>query len=282
MTEELQIREREEIEDAPEQRNESLSAKNVVLPDCVTVFISGPVASGKSHLIKQLVDRMERSLVLDMMAEYGGEGYEEIWANPQALAERLEKNPHYFRIAYHPKNIPVDFHWCYVAIWQLTLPRWFIIEEVHEVCGSNSILDDMKDILRYSRHNMLGIVASSQRIAEVNKLLTSVARMIILFHTTEFRDIQAIDDRFGRDVAEAVQNLRPCIYDDSSKTLEQAPECVIYIRGMGWKVVSLGDKIQTQEIDRWHEVLEEQPKKQNQLSSQQDSGNPESNSPEDM
>lgn len=277
MTEEIELQ-REEIE----PRSESITPKDITLPECVTVFISGPVASGKSHLMKRLVEGMERSLTFDLMAEYGGEGYEDIWANPQKLAERLKQNPHYFRIAYHPQNIEVDFHWCFVAMWQLALPRWMIIEECHEVCGSSMIQPEMKTMLRYSRHNLLGIIASSQRIAEVNKLLTSVARMIILFHTTEARDLDAIAERLGDDVADAVTNLRPCIYNDAERILEQAPECVVYLRGRGWKVVSLGDKIKQGTGEKqWDDVLQDQQQNQPVSSSPQDSGQKGNQLPED-
>jgi hypothetical protein len=252
-----------------------------LLPGCVTVFVSGPVASGKSWLLKQWVQSLERSVTLDIMAEYGGEGYEEIWGSPKQLADRLAENPHYYRIAYHPKNIPEDFHWAFCALWQLPQPRWFVIEEVHEVCGVNSIHEDMKTMLRYSRHNLMGIIASSQRIPEVNRLLTSVSRMNILFHTSESRDIESIALRYGHEVADAVSGLQRCIYNDVTKTLEQSPECVVHLSGIGWKVVSLGDTVKTNSgEEQWDEILVEARQKDEASSFQQDSGKKEQNSQE--
>lgn len=247
------------------------------LPECITVFISGPVASGKTFLIKRLVDRMTRSLIMDSGADYFGEAYEHVWSNPRQLAERLAKNQHYFRIAYHPssENYAEEFHWLYASIWTLSLPRWFVVEEVHEVCSINSVHPDFENILRYSRHNLLGIIGSSQRLADVDKLLTSNARMVILFHTSEYRDIEAARLRFGNEVAEAVTNLRPCIYDDASGVCEQHPECLIYIKGYGFRVVSLGSKIkQTEQGEQnvWQEVYQEEPQTPEVQSSPQDSG----------
>src|SRR6267142_4960245 len=181
----------EETEIVEHPTIEHLSPRIPRLPECIIAFISGPVASGKSYLIKQLVDRMQRVLINDVTAEYSGESYTHIWSNPKELAERLRDGPHAFRIAYHPNAacMEEEFHWMTAAIWQLEQPRWFVIEECHEVCNASSIHPDMENILRYARHNLLGVIGSSQRIADVHKLLTSSARMVVLFNTTEFRDL---------------------------------------------------------------------------------------------
>lgn len=239
------------------------------------MFISGPVASGKTHLIKRLVDRMPRSLILDAGADYLSNEYEHIWSNPQALATRLEENPNYYRLAYHPNSSFYDeeFHWCYASLWSVDKPRWFVIEEVHEVCGINAIHPDLENILRYSRHNLVGIIGSSQRIADVDKLLTGSARMVILFRTDEFRDIEATRQRWGREMSEALAKLRPCIYNDATKECEQHPECLVYVKGYGFKVIALGDKIKTGESETpWHEQQAEEPSEQAELSSEQNSG----------
>lgn len=254
------------------------------IPECIIIFVSGPVASGKTYLIQRFVDRMERALVQDVTADYSGEGYTHIWSNPKELAEFLAAHPYAFRVAYHPNSayIQDEFHWLYAAIWQLKEPRWFVIEECHEVCSSNSIHPDMENILRYARHNLLGVIASSQRIADVHKLLTSSARMVILFKTSEFRDLQAIKERFGQEVHDAVIALRPCVFNDATKEVEQHPECIVILKGSGFKVVALGSKIKSQESnDIWQdEHSQEVPQKQEVQSSPQPTGELESSSGE--
>lgn len=276
---ELEQHSEPESGDSP-QAIEKLSPRLPKLPECIIIFISGPVASGKSWLIQQLVNKMERVLINDVTAEYSGDNYTHIWSNPKELAEFLKEHPHAFRIAYHPNSayIEDEFHWMFSAIWQLEQPRWFVIEECHNVCDANSIHSDMENLLRYARHNLLGVIGSSQRIADVHKLLTSSARMVVLFHTTEFRDLQAIRERFGDAAMHAVENLRPCIYNDATKDVEQHPECLIYIRGRGFAVVELGFKVKsdTQEsTEQWEELSQEIPPKQDRQSSPQDSSNPE-------
>jgi len=273
------------------ESSEKLDISVPQLPESIIVFVSGPVASGKSHLMKIWAQQKERVLVHDLMAEYMGEEYEHIWSDMQnksvrLLTERLKQNPHYFRIAYHVNGSKVqeDFFYEYASIWMLTKPRWFFVEECSEVCGYAGMAEGMENILRYARHNLLGVVASSQRIADVSKLLTSSARMIILFFTAEFRDIQAIGDRWGKDVSDAVSKLRPCLYNDAKQELIQSPECLVILKGSGYRVVSLGKKIKTtttgEEQEHWREVFQEPPKPQERSSLEQTSGQKEQSSPE--
>ena len=263
------------------------------MPECITVFIAGPVASGKTFLIKRLVDRMERSLILDAGADYLGDSFTHIWSNPRELANRLSENPHYYRIAYHPNadHFAEEFHWCFCSAWSVPFPRWFVIEEAHEVCGNGCMHPDVNTILRYSRHNLLGVIASSQRIADVDKLLTGMARMVVLFNTAEYRDIEAIRFRWGPEVSKEVENLRPCIYNDATRECEQHPECLIYMKGYGYKVIPLGSKVKSTQIETEEEEtlwLEEQEEDQQpaerqteyQQSLQENSGSRESQLPE--
>lgn len=236
------------------QQPSSISERIPRIPECITVFIAGPVASGKTFFTKQLVDRMERSLIVDNGANYlDPQTYEHVWSNPKQLADRLATNSHYYRIAYHPQSRykMEEFHWCFASIWTLKEPRWIIVEEAHEFCSVNAIVPDMETILRYSRHNLLGVIATSQRIADVDKLLTGMARMTVLFNTQEYRDIEAAKLRWGKKVSDALEKLRPCIYNDLTEECEQEPECLI-ITKQGFNVVSLGDKVKTNtEENQW-------------------------------
>ena len=262
------------------------------LPECITVFVAGPVSSGKTHLLRQWANMKERVLIHDVAADYLSNDFEHIWSgNKQQrgvriLAERLKSNPHYFRIAYHvnSETIHEDFFYQYACIWQLQKPRWLFIEECHEVCGMG-MAPGMENILRYSRHNLLGVVAASQRIADVSPLLRSSARMVVLFHTKEFRDLIAIRERWGSEVEQAVKSLRPCIYNDETKVLEQSPECVVYLKGYGFRVIALGTKVktttETESAEQWQEILQDQPSTPEPQSSPEDSGEREPESPDD-
>lgn len=205
----------------------------IELIDSTGVNIFAPVCSGKTYLTKQLMANKSRVAIMDTMGDYADDpSYEHIWRNPKQFAQRIKENDCAFRLAYHPSgSIQGSFEWLTKSLWVIDTSKWFVCEEVHEVCGIHSSDDSIRDILRYSRHRLLGFLGISQRIPEVNKALCSAARMNILFYTEEANDLDAIADRWGSKVANAVSELRPLIYDDVTQVTSQVPECLVLQRG---------------------------------------------------
>ena len=246
------------------------------LEECTIVQIFGPVASGKSWVQKQWFQRMERAIWIDATSEcLDPEECAHVWGNPQQLCQMLKENPYYYRIAYHPVDMQQSFNWCFNAIWQLTGNRWLIVDEVHQVCGLHSVHPMLPTVLRLCRHNGVGFIGASQKISDVNTLLRSNARMTVLFYTEESTDLDAIYKRWGQHVTDAVCDLRPCIYDDATHICYQHPECLVIIRGIGYKVMSLGDRVQsapTGEQQQWSKISQPTQKKQESPSLAQNSG----------
>lgn len=215
--------------------------------------------------MRQWALQKERVLIHDVSMDFASDEYTHI-SDPVTLCDRIIENPYYYRIAYHvkPDAVETEFSWEYRAIWtnpegKPMLPRWFFIDEVSQVCRNNAKHKDMGTILQLSRHDLLGVVAASQRIADVDKSLTDASRMTILFHTEEATSLDAIYQRWGKEVCDSVSNLRPCIYDDVNKIVHQEPECVVVLKGRGFRVIPLGSKIQTQqESEQWEQVLTHQ------------------------
>jgi hypothetical protein len=223
--------------------------------------------------MKHWFNDMERALAVDRGAEFLGKEYTHIWQNPRQLVETLDSNPHYYRIVYHPSNMQTAFSWCGRAMWMMPHTRWLLVDELHEICSPHFISPDMNTYLRYARHNFIGFIGSSQRISDVSRLFTQGSRMTILFHTEEAADMDAIYARWGKAVRRSVENLRPCIYDDATGVCEQHPECVCILRGRGYRILSLGDKIKTGEEKQWQKLGQEEPQRQEPSSSVLPSGN---------
>lgn len=215
----------------------------ITLPECKLVGVFGPVASGKTHLIRQWIHSLNRFVVFDYTGEFeGSESLETIIANPKEMYLRLKKNPYYFRIAYVPgRNVELDFNYVLWSLWYIDSYKYLVCDEFHRICPVTLTNDELgttvETMLRFARHAHLGLVGVSQRIADVSKLFTSACRMVVLFKTQEARDLIAIDDRWH--CADMVSNLRGLIFDDQKNQVIQIPECVVIEQGKSPRVESL-------------------------------------------
>jgi hypothetical protein len=219
-----------------------------MIPDLIpgqVVFVGGPFASGKTFLLQRWFERMTHVLLFDSAGDHiDNPGAEHIWGSPKALAERLngEHTQDGYRIVYHPNaDIQEGFDWAMSAIWQRPEPRWFILEEVHELMNPWNQHPKMKTLNKYARKaGSLGVIGSTQRLADVHKDFTSAARMSVLFHSEEANDLRAIGDRWGTDVEDAVRGLRPLQYSDADEVVSQTPQAVLTRRGQGHEIIEVG------------------------------------------
>jgi hypothetical protein len=210
------------------------------LGQCEITAVFGPMASGKTFLIeKEWIPAMPpRYIRFDATGESMDDpNIEHVWRSPQALYKRLQENPYFFKIAYHPgTNIQEDFYWCVKCLWRLDVYKTIICDEFHEVCNVNQTPAFVQTMMRYARHNHLSVIGASQRIADVHKLFTSGARKIIIFYSQESRDLLAVRDRWGSQAERMVANLRPLLYDDRTKNVRQVPQCLVIEKGSPPKV----------------------------------------------
>ena len=201
------------------------------LIDGEMVTIVGPVASGKTWLMKKWLESLPRVSVFDPTAEYDDVPGEHFWASPKAFAEYLRANPNKFTAFYHPQETEVGFTTFASAMWQLLSPRWMFVEEIHELMNPWTKHEKMRIIMKYARKRFLGCVGSTQRLADLHKDFTSGSRLSVVFHTTESNDLKAIDERWGADARAMVEGLRPLKYNDVSQTVSQIPQALVIRRG---------------------------------------------------
>ena len=210
---------------------------------CEITSLFGPMASGKTYLIEKVwIPTLPRYVRFDSTGEsISDPSVIHVWRSPRELYERLRQSPYCFRIAYHPgENIQTDFEFCVQALWRMgrysNTPRTIICDEFHEVCSVNETPAFVQTMMRYARHAMLAVIGASQRIADVHKLFTSGSRKVVIFHTREARDLDAVRQRWGVECEEMVVNLRPLLYNDVTKQAKQVPQCVVIERGFRPKI----------------------------------------------
>ena len=205
----------------------------IPIVDSTNIGVFAPVASGKTFLMQEWLKAQNRYVRFDYTGETIKEGaaVEHIY-KPHALLDRLQENPFFFKIAYHPgKNVMEHYRWCQKAIWMIDEPRWLAVDEYHRICPQGPRLDeDVETSLRLARHNQLGIIGMSQRLQDVNKLFVDSCRMCVIFRSQEENFLNACAGHWGNDVSEAVEQLRPLIYDDVAKKVKQIQQCVVVTR----------------------------------------------------
>ena len=211
----------------------------IELGQCEITAVFGPMASGKTYLIEKVwLPTQNRYVRFDATGEsLDDPTIDHIWKSPRALYERLEKNPYFFRIAYHPgTNIQEDFYWVVKCLWRIDQYKLLVCDEFHEVCNVSETPRFVQVMMRYARHNHLAVIGASQRIADVHKLFTSGARKVIIFYSQEARDLLAVRERWGSEAEEMVANLRPLLYDDRSKNVRQVPQALVIEKGAPPKI----------------------------------------------
>lgn len=203
----------------------------LLLPDCKLTFVCGPVASGKTHLIRTWLKNDNRHVLFDGSGEFFDDpSREQIIANPRALYERVKSNPYFYRIVYQPGiDREDDFKWVLKAMWWIDQPKLLVCDEFHEICPVEYKSAEVEMMLRFARHDKLGFLGASQRLADVHKLYTSACRMVVLFQTNELRDLDAAEGRWG--CGDQLQSLRPLIHDDITGVTEQIPQCIVIEKG---------------------------------------------------
>jgi len=204
----------------------------IPLDASTNVFVCGPVCSGKTNLLNVWLRESNRFLRFDYTGETGDDPEIEHFKQPRPLLERLEKNPYYFRLSYHPgKNVMEHYRWCQRAIWMIDTPRVLAMDEYHRVCPQSTKMDEeVEYAVRMARHNQLSIIGLSQRPQDVHKLFVDSCRRCIIYRSQEGNFLDACANHWGDDVAEAVERLRPLVHNDVTKVTKQIPQCVVVTR----------------------------------------------------
>jgi hypothetical protein len=204
----------------------------ISLDESQNVFVCGPVCSGKTNLLNTWLKEHNRYIRFDYTGETLNAPNVEHVYKLKPLLDRLEENPLYFRISYHPgKNVMEHYRWVQKCIWMLDTPRVLAMDEYHRVCPQTTKLDeDVEYSLRMARHNLLGIIGLSQRPQDVAKLFIDSCRKCVIYKSQEGNFLDACANHWGDDVASAVEKLRPLVHNDVTKVTKQVPQCVVVTR----------------------------------------------------
>jgi hypothetical protein len=173
------------------------------------VGIIGRKGSGKSSHLSGLLRYCPRFVVFDVMAEHVPQHGNNRFENAAELAHFLKwsRGRGTFACAYVPAADPEEE---IEEVSRLVYGRGglcFACEEVPLYTQAGYMPPLFGKLIRTGRHQELDVCWTAQRAAEVPKTLTALTDIWVLFSQTEPRDLSALADRCGRDVADRVAGL---------------------------------------------------------------------------
>jgi DNA helicase HerA-like ATPase len=192
------------------------------------VFITGRKGSGKSTYAQKLASRIyaagRRVVMLDPMNCFDLPGSPRIHFRRE-IVERLWGRSFVAIPGNEPQFPETVFRWAYIC-GDLTL----VIDEVDIYLPHAEPSLALLDIIRYGRHRRINLIAVSQRPANVKRDLTAQADYLVMFQSTEPRDLDYLAARIGsqyRDSVAALPDFTPAVYSAQAGGLTEQ-EVIIY------------------------------------------------------
>ena len=173
------------------------------------VGIVGRKGSGKSTRVATLLKYCPRILAWDPMGDHSRllpdvfEGIDEELNEYVYQASRTKT----FACAYIPgEDLEGEFDEICRLVYYYGY-MLFCVEEAPLVCKAGYLSPAFGKIVRTGRHRGIDLLWTAQRASEVSRTLTSATDLWILYSQTEPRDLDAIAERCGRDIADKVAGL---------------------------------------------------------------------------
>ena len=172
------------------------------------IGVAGRKGSGKSTIAREILQRSNRLFLFDTMGEHAW--VPERFENEQEAVMFLMETP--YRETFIGSLIPsgddfaAEFSEVCVEVYDAG-NMLFGVEEIPMLSTAGFVPKKFNKIVRLGRHRNLSILYTAQRLSECPRALTSATDIFILFCHSEPRDLDAISDRCGGEIARKVQEL---------------------------------------------------------------------------
>lgn len=175
--------------------------------DNAVAFVSGTRGTGKTTLALELALSFKKVVVYDPR----GQVFEKLrerkakFAAVRSIDEFVEavlKTPNNFLIVYLPSEVKPEFeilcHYLRATPFKDTL---FLIDEVSMNCDTYNIPPDFEHLIRFGRHDRIGLIMTAQRPVDVNRDLTAQCTHLFIFHQHEPNDVKYFSGFVGDKVS---------------------------------------------------------------------------------
>jgi hypothetical protein len=173
------------------------------------VGLVGRKGSGKSTRVATLLKYVPRIFVWDPMGDHSDLLPDVFEGIDMELEEYFEqaRRVKTFACGYVPEGDPEKEFNEVCELVYIHGRMLFVIEEVPLVCKAGYVPSMFGRIVRTGRHKGIDVLWTAQRAAEVSRTLTAMTDVWVFFSQTEPRDLDAIAERCGREVADKVAGL---------------------------------------------------------------------------
>jgi len=175
----------------------------------IITLIFGKRGSGKTLLAQRHCQDRNRLIIYDTLGEYTDGVVIEDWQTLKDFWVKVYRGN--FRIIYQPVDPEGDFDTICRLVYECE-DLTFLIEELDRYSKPLTLSLPFKNIIQRGRHRNIELIGVTQRPHGVDKLLTSQAKQMFIFNTTEPRDVDYFKDTIGYNVVCVIAGLKEYEY----------------------------------------------------------------------
>jgi len=176
------------------------------------IAVAGRKGSGKSTLTREILQHAPRLFLFDTMGEHSWvpdqfTDLDQAWVYIAMHGAESES----FVGSYLPEgsrddSLETDFAEICTAVYE-SGNMSFAVEELPMLSQPNYVPPAFDRLIRLGRHRSINILYTGQRLSECPRRVTAATDVFILFAHTEPRDLDAIAERCGPEIAQLVSQL---------------------------------------------------------------------------
>lgn len=175
--------------------------------NCI-VGVAGRKGSGKSTIARKILECVPRLFLFDTMGEHAW--IPQRFDDSQQAIMFVMETPwsDQFMASLVPSGDDFEAEFSEICVEVYAAGNMcFAVEEVPMLSSPGYTPKKFNKIVRLGRHRNLSLLYTAQRLSECPRALTSATDIFVLFCHTEPRDLDAIADRCGGEIARKVQSL---------------------------------------------------------------------------
>lgn len=175
----------------------------------VITFVTGRKGCGKSTLVREIMRESRRVAVVDYLGEYGPECGALVFRGLVACVKALERWNAKPRFCLSLRVTDERDALSLVGIVNKMRDVLLVVEEASWLCSPSYLPLELREAVRFGRHQRLSQLYVAQRPVMVNRDITSQADVIVSFQQHGERDVAYLEGSVLADRAQLVRKLRP-------------------------------------------------------------------------